>query len=180
MRSKRAIWQSRILDAATVVLLIAACVLFFEARHADSQSSAPAGPPTLRLNSRVPAVEVTEDGGIRAPLLGDDRQVSHLVLFFRTDCPICTQQRPSWAELAAQAKAAGWVVTGVTTEPLTDAAKGYLGAGFRIVQMDFAAAERVQTTVVPTTLAVGAAGKVLLHHPGLLSSAATDSIRSFF
>jgi len=180
MQSRRAIWQPRIIDAVTVALLIAATVLYFDARGGDAQSQAPAAPSALERDSRVPAVEVTEGGGTRGALLRSAGQGGHLVLFFRTDCPVCAQQRPAWADLAARARAVGWAVTGVTTEPLTEGSKGYLGAGFRVVQMDVAAAERLRTTVVPTTLAVGAGDNVLLHHPGLLSSAATDSITRFF
>lgn len=180
MQSRRAIWQSRIIDGATLALLAAATALFFDARGGGAQPQAPGAPSALERDSRVPAVEVTEGGGTRAALLEGAGQGGHLVLFFRTDCPFCAQQRQAWADLAAQARAAGWAVTGVTTEPLTEGPKGYLGAGFRVVQMDAAAAERLRTTVVPTTLAVGAGGNVLLHHPGLLSSAATDSITRFF
>ncbi len=180
MQSRRAALWSRILDGATVALLVAATVLFFDARRDGEQPQSPARPPALEWDSRVPAVEVAEDGGRRALLMRDGGEVGHLVLFFRTDCPVCAQQRPAWVDLATRAQAAGWVVTGVTTEPLTAGPKGYLGAGFRVVQMDAAAAERLQTTVVPTTLAVGAAGNVLLHHPGLLSLAATDSVTRFF
>jgi hypothetical protein len=180
MQSRRAIWQSRIIDGATVALLLAAAVLFFDARRGGAQPQGAAPPPALERDSRVPAVEVTEGAGTRAALLGGAGQPGHLVLFFRTDCPVCARQRPAWADLAARARAAGWAVTGVTTEPLTDAAKGYLGAGLRVVQMDFATAERLRTTVVPTTLAVSAGSSVLLHHPGLLSAAATDSITRFF
>lgn len=180
MKSRRAIWQSRIIDGATVALLVAATMLFFDARRGGGESQAPAAPSALERDSRVPAVEVTEGGGTRAALVRDGGQVGHLVLFFRTDCPVCAQQRPVWADLAARARAAGWAVTGVTTEPLTEGPNGYLGAGFRVVQMDAAAAERLRTTVVPTTLAVGAGGNVLLHHPGLLSLAATDSVTGLF
>lgn len=180
MQSKRAIWQSRILDGATVALLISAGVLFFNARRSDTYLVPAAVPLTLERDSRVPTVEIMDDSGTRATLLRNEGKAGHLILFFRSDCPVCAQQRPSWAELAALVQASGWVVTGVTTEPLTEMAKGYLGAGFRVVQMDTRTAERLRTTVVPTTLAVGAGSNVLLHHAGLLSFAAADSIKSFF
>ena len=181
MQSKRAIWQSRLIDGATVALLVAAAVLFFDARRGGGQPQAQGALPALDRDSRVPVVEVTESGGTRAALLGDAAPAArHLVLFFRTDCPVCAQQRPAWEELAARARAAGWAVTGVTTEPLTEGPKEYLGAGVRVVQMEAAAWARLRTTVVPTTLAVGERGKVLLHHPGLLSVSATDSITRYF
>jgi hypothetical protein len=180
MQTKRAIWQSRILDAATVALLVGAAVLFFDARSNGAQSQVPAAPAALERNSRLPSVEVMEKSGSRAPLLGNSGKAGHLVLFFRTDCPVCAQQRAAWMDLATQARAAGWGVTGVSTEPLTGPVSQYLGDGFRVVQMDAATAATLRTSVVPTTLAVGADGNVLLHHPGLLSLALTDSITSFF
>jgi hypothetical protein len=180
MQSRRAIWQSRILDVATVALLIGAAVLFFDARANGAQSQVPAAPAALERNSHVPAVKVMEQGGSRAPLLENAGKAGHLVLFFRTDCPVCAQQRAAWMELATQARAAGWVVTGVSTEPLTEAVTQYLGGGSRVVQMDAATAATLRTSVVPTTLVAGADGNVLLHHPGLLSLASTDSITRFF
>ncbi len=178
MQTRRARWTARILDGLTVALLAAAAALFLDARGGGAQPQAPL--PTLERGAPVPAVQVARADGAREALLAAPSVPGHLVLFFRTDCPVCAQQRPAWTELAARARAAGWYVTGVTTERLAPAATGYLGSGLRVVQMDVAAAQRLRTTVVPTTLAARADGTVLLHHHGLLAASGTDSITRAF
>lgn len=178
---------STLVDILCAIFIVGAAVLIWQRRSpgagaAATDTSASALP--LPNDSILVPVAVEDTEGNTRDLLGtnlmDPRPT--LVFVFRSDCPACAAQKPSWLELAERARTMGLDAVGVTMEPLAPHVADYLSESLvPVVRLQNAMdiADRLYTRVVPATLLVGADRKIALHRAGVLAPADREYLDGF-
>jgi peroxiredoxin len=162
-----ATFRDRVIDLCTIATLIVAATLLIGSRKEDRSE----------IRRTLPAPEVIDlsslslrdmDGRAMEPLEGRPA----LIFAFRSDCPACGFQRPSWLEAAAAADQHGYRVIGITSESPNEYVRTYFESS-NVVILSGADPARVYgqlgATYVPTTILLGRAGAVLFHRTGVMS-----------
>lgn len=164
-------WRDRLMDVVTVVVAVAALAAAGDRfLRPPADASAEASAVESKLVGHVPgAVQLIADG------TRDRRSVSfaaarpQLVMLFRTTCPACQATKPVWEEISASLQP-GQQAHAITAEP---AGGGQTFFASPRVQVWHAAdpgeqARAYPSPYVPTTMVVGADGRILYARIGVL------------
>ncbi len=178
MSGKRAIWLRRGLDAATFGVLVFAIGAYLQTKQerAGRSSGVTQGMPA---ESVLPPISAIDSGRTHRTLF-DSRNTPTLVFVFRSDCPACEAQKPTWLELARLADSLHVPVVAVSGELGAAASFSYF-ADPRIpvftLENPTMIATAFGTRVVPTTIVVDGQHRMRFHHRGLLGRTERRAIR---
>lgn len=165
-------------DLASVALLVVAGVLLIASR--GRSDGAPAAGPVV--GAPVPAIEVIDAVGRQTWVFGERGAGPALVLVFRTDCPVCGRERPTWIRLAGHAAAEGLSVLALTPEPLDSTVAAYFAEApeveVRQVADPGSLASALGIRAVPTTFVVEAGGRLGFAYTGLLPPDRVTALRA--
>jgi hypothetical protein len=167
-------WTGRALDVGTWLLLVLGVVFLVRDRLVpawEERQRVAVGdvvPSELRLTALASGDTLTPSapGGFT------------LFLVFQSTCPACERNLPAWQRLVAEARGSRVLAVGLEE---ASTALGYVrerlpdALAVRPLDRD-AFLERLDVTVVPTTLAVDAQGILRRRVEGMLPSAAVDEL----
>lgn len=112
-------------------------------------------------------------------LVGGAAAACQVLLIYNTSCDFCRATIPFWNELATEA--GGFDVVGVSLDSLhltRTYAETHALRYPSVVLLDARERSLLRATIVPQTLLVAADGLVLLSRPGVMTSAAMDTLRT--
>jgi hypothetical protein len=175
-------------DVLTVVVLLATVGLLLESRLERRDAARRARDQLQQMNEAapkpgtiLPAFAVVDSVGERAMLLGSGEPRRRLLFIFKTDCPVCGEQKPEWMEIAELARRTGWEVDALTSEPMTPWVRSYFAASaVNVLQLEnpAEAGRSLGARVVPITVLLDKGGRVLSYDMGRLSPARSDSLKA--
>lgn len=175
-------------DILTLVVLLATIGLLVESRLERRNEGRRARDQLQQMNEAapkpgtvLPAFAVVDSAGARAMLLGAGEPRRRLLFVFKTDCPVCGEQKPEWMEIAELARRTGWEVDALTSEPMAPWVRSYFSTStVNVLQLEnpAEAGRSLGARVVPITVLLDKGGRVLSYDVGRLSPARSESLRA--